>query len=80
MDHCRTLRENGGCEYPSRIRCKQNFEFNETVKLERTEVCLFGKDGDASAAIPFVGKFGDLSKQSHRASDGFGNLNQFYRV
>lgn len=39
------------------MKCVQNFELNETLKLERTELCLFGKEfRDASpAAIPLSG-------------------------
>lgn len=56
MDHCRTLRKNWGCDY-SRIKCIQKVELKETLKLERTELCLLGKEfRDASpAAFPLSG-------------------------
>lgn len=50
------------------VKCEQNFVLNETMKLERTEFCLLGKEFRDASPAALVGKFGDLSKRSDRIS------------
>lgn len=68
MDHYRTLRKNGVCESLFRVECEQKFEMNETMNLEKIEICLLGRVFRNASPAALVGKFGDLSKQSHRIS------------
>lgn len=50
------------------VKCEQNFVLNETMKLERTECCLLGKEFRDASPAAIVGKLGDLSKRSDRIS------------
>lgn len=59
------------------VECKQKFLLDETMKLERTEFCLLGKEFPDASPAALVGKFGDLSKQSHRVSVISVNLTGF---
>lgn len=47
------------------VECKQKFLLDETMKLERTEFCLLGKEFRDAYPAALVGKFGD--KKAKRA-------------